>query len=438
MRALRVISLLVAGLATLLLAVSVAYKTFAWARVRAERTAWQRDVGSLDFADYATPRLSDGNNALPGLLEAGASVPRLGEEASAALVHFLDRPDLPLDAAAIAALRRAADSGAAAVARAAIAAAQPRASLGLRQPEDVFGLTERLGQLQLLEGFLGAEVALAAGEHDEPRALRALAIDARIVEALRAEPTLLPLIVSIGLEKRYFARTRAYLATAPNASAAGKLLPEIERIARAPGFARGLASEGALVATVSRQPDSRFAPRRGKDWLLGLLLPVSLHDQEAATLAALRETLGLADSPYVEWRQRFEDPELSRKPAARGSLYVIVEQALQTPARIQLREEQLLRDTRRLAIAAIRFYSRGNPTGDPEEAGSSTGDTPPRSALSGGPLRWRRNTDGRWQVSFDGAREALEPLRDSTYRRSLDRDLELLVWAPPAPPRTGP
>ncbi len=418
------------GLALLftgLVALSVGFKLFGLWRVETARAAFEREVGPLDPASYASPAVRAEENMVAALRELAPAVAPRDAELAKAQSALYDDPSTPLGAAHLARLRERLESSAAVLARVHAAVALPHAvlvSASLREPE----VSSRyFPQLLVISNLLAAEVIVALADHDEPRAVRALEALARLVRAWRSASGGLHLdLIARADEARLLQAVRRYVASGQRMELSDRVRIACEAAEVADSFPRTLASEGAWVWGHATE-DSRLRSRTtASQRALALLLPVTMRDAEAGTLDAHRETRSLVDRTYVEWRASHGDPDLATPPARGISTpYSYIRRSVGDLSRRALRSEQILRDARVLARASLRLRDRLE-RGDP--ARSDLLAPGHRSAVSGAALVVEESPEGGYVLSFAGSQEALEPLLQASDDHSVERSFQLLRW----------
>lgn len=492
MRTLRRLAIVVGLLFTLLLAFNVGYKLYGIWRLDTARAAFEREVGSLDWESYGSPDVADEENFIAALWALLPNVPTASRELSKVLSARSDDPDRPWSVDELGRLRHHVERSSGLLARAHAAAKLPHASLRLKSPGDPLPvpaddadpaerervrvlaedrkraerhaeeqglkrqwdqrmrgrggtseLTERWGPMEMLpylfaiSDLLAAEAIVAIEDGDEARAVESLAVLARLVREVRSASGALVLqMYGDAYERQWLRSVGFYVGRPGELRESDRLLSVCAAIDLPDSFRRALASEGAWIK--GRWPNVSLSGGVASiaERILALLLPFTARDAEAGALDAHRETQRLSTRPYVEWRETHEDPDLSTRKALRfGTPYAFLRQTIETMSRQKLRDEQILRDARRLARASLRLRGR---LGRGESSLAGLLEPSDRSAISGGELVVEALPDGRHRLTFQGALEALEPLRKLSYGHQLERSFALLSWTVAAPEASRP
>ncbi len=440
-RVIRLTGLALMGLSLLLALRIVAGKVLGpFVLARAERE-FQRDVGSLELADWFAPAPPPEQNLAMRLLEIAHGLPSdlrkqlrivrnvpLGGESEKAISQLQEL---------VAAHRQSLD--------------RLRALPGLSQS----GADRLGGSISTFDRFAGAyenpwvllqpsqilaaDARLALHQGDRTRALA----DVRALQwtstVLRRDPGTLPSMLALPAEQSALTIARVLLQR-HGAEVAPAVSAELAALEEGSDLRRMLAGEALLGRLMTRErtiasaAHERFAP-----WT-ALLFPYTAAHFEAASLSSSSSAARAMEIPVPRWPRDWADPSLGRSQLL-GLIWPwapvpVVEPTLRQHRFLSLREAQRLASVRRLGriTAALAI-----------EPPRTVATTPPPEPFAGAfaPLPWsdepprlERQPDGSWVVSSPrGAALCRERQPGEPDIPAATRESQALLfrWELPAP-----
>ncbi|QQR75144.1 MAG: hypothetical protein IPJ17_06055 [Holophagales bacterium] len=441
-RTVRLAGLALMGLTLLLALRIVAGKLLGpFVLARAERE-FQRDVGSLELADWFAPAPPSDQNLGMRLLEIGRRLP----------------PDLRKQLKIVRDVPLGGESENAIVGLQEVVARQQRLLDELRTlPELPQSGAERIGgsadtftrssgayanpdELLLPAQILAADARLALHSGDRTRALADLRALRWIATILRRDPGAFPWMLARPAEQHALTVANILLQRDGAAVAAGVSAELAALEAGGSDLRRMLAGEALLGRKMTRERTLVPAAHEQDAPWADLFFPFTSAHLEAASLSSSAFVARALEIPVPRWPRDWADPSLERSQLV-GLIcpwapFPVVEPTLQRLDFDGLREAQRLASARRLGRIAAALAI---------EPPRTDATTPPPEPFAGAyaPLPWsdeppqiERQPDGSWTVSSPlGAelcreRQPGEPDTPATMRES--RAL-LFRWEVPAP-----
>lgn len=441
-RALRFAGLMLMGL-TLLVALRIVAGKLAGPSVlaRAERE-FQRDVGSLELANWFQPAPPPDQNLGTRLLAIGRRLPSdlrrqlqivrgvpLGGESDDAILGLQEviarqqrlleelraLPDLPQSGAD----RLEGPAG-----------SSKRSSAAYANSEEVL----------LPAQILAADARLALHLDDRARALADLRALQWLSTILRRDPGLLSWALARPAEEHALTIARVLLQR-DGAEVAAGVSAELAALETGSDLRRMLAGEALLSRQMTRERTmASAAPEQGAPWA-DLLFPYTSAHLEAASLSSSAFVARALEIPVPRWPRDWADPSLGRSQLhgliCPWAPFPVVEPTLRRLVFDGLREGQRFASARRLGRIAAALAIEGP---------RAHATTPPPEPFAGAeaPLLWsdepprlERQPDGSWVISSPRGAELCrerQPGEPDIPAATRESRALLFRWEVPAPP----